>query len=304
MHHFDEPSQSSLHREQLIDDMMVLERCNGQTDEPPSGMMVSGLLKVESSLHNTLYLIQATAHVSEIPNGSSGIAVSTAFGSSSNHGDGSPDLTLVSSDDVHFFVRRSRLLKASNSSFDHQLSTELDAAQQPSIHLPEDANTLNIIIHTIYSIPFHHYNPTLGILLEVTEALKKYGISLQLCLSPGTPLFKDFAHKSPYMPLEVYTVAAQNDLFGLACEASKHMLAFPLGTLSDDVIQKMGPIYLRLLFTMQMERLFVLKRLVASPPAAHVPTDGCGAQNYEEMKSAWLLASVDFIMGASPGSSC
>ena len=170
------------------------------------------------------------------------------------------------------------------------------------LHLPEDASTLNILIHVVYGIPFAQYNPPLETLLEVVKSLKKYGILLPSHLNPGNHLFEEITKRIPQMPLEVFTIAAGDDIFELACEASKHLLSFPLNKISDQVATRMGSIYLRLLFTLHTERLFVLRRLVASPPVAHEPIYGCGRREYERLRSAWSLASVTFIHNAKPGS--
>ena len=59
------------------------------------------------------------------------------------------------------------------------------------LHLPEDASTLNILIHVVYGIPFAQYNPPLETLLEVVKSLKKYGILLTSHLNPGNHLFEE-----------------------------------------------------------------------------------------------------------------
>ena len=66
------------------------------------------------------------------------ISMSTAFNASSNFGDGTPDMTLVSQDLVHFYVRRARLTEASESHFNNLLPTgSLDTTLTP-IHVKED----------------------------------------------------------------------------------------------------------------------------------------------------------------------
>ncbi|KAK7691715.1 hypothetical protein QCA50_005115 [Cerrena zonata] len=273
MDSFGESKQSTVDYEQLFHDLIKLE------EQGPPGKSKNDVV--------------VTIPVSESPS-NSGISVSTAFNSSSEYGDGPSDVTLVSNDAVHFLVHRSRLLKASKS-FGPLLAPDLDM-----LRLPEDANTLNVVVHVIYNIPFIQYTPTLDILLQVVKALKKYEIPLKSFLNPGTPLFDGLINKLPAMPLEVYLVAAENDLFELACEASKQLLSFLLTILTDEDVQRMGSIYLRMIFTLQTERLFVLRRLVANPPTAHAPTTTCGAGEYGRLKSAWSSASVNFVLDGKP----
>ena len=229
------------------------------------------------------------------------ISMSTAFNASSNFGDGPPDMTLVSQDLVHFYVRNARLTEASESHFNNLLPTgSLDTTLTP-IHVKEDAVTLNIVLHIVYDIPFRHYSPSLDLLLEAAGALKKYGVPLQTKLAAGTPFFEELIGKVALAPIEVYALAAENDLFHLASDASSYLLSFPIAFLSDEMCYRIGPIYLLMLFNLQTGRLRVLQSLVTLPPPEHGPTLLCGWTDYQCLKTAWSLASASFIFNATPG---
>lgn len=227
--------------------------------------------------------------------------MSTAFSASSDFDDGPPDMILVSTDTVHFYVRQTRLLAASKSFFDNLLPSPPNRPDQALLSLDEDANTLNIVLHIIYNIPFRHYSPSLDVLLKATKALKKYGIPLNLKLAPGTPLFEELVTKVPFAPIEVYAIAAENDIFPLATEASSYLLSFQFSSLSDEMSLRIGPIYLLMLFHLHTERLHVLQSLVTSPPREHRPTLLCGWTDYQCLKTAWSLACASFMFNASPG---
>lgn len=250
----------------------------------------------DSLQNNTPSTLEITSEPTTI------VSMSTAFNASSDFGDGTPDMTLISKDAVHFYVRRDRLLSASDSSFDHLLPSLPSGADQPSLLLEEDANTLNIVLHNIYNIPFRHYSPSLEVFLEAIKTLKKYGISLESRLAPGSPLYEELVGKIPFAPIEVYAIAAENSQFPLASEASAYLLSYPLVSISEEMATRIGPVYLLMLFTLQTQRLHVLQCLVTLPPREHEPTLMCGWTDFQCLKTAWSLACASFIFNATAGS--
>jgi hypothetical protein len=46
-------------------------------------------------------------------------------------------------------------------------------------------------------------------------------------------------------PLQLYALAAHYDIFDLAVPTSSHLLSFPLSRLSDEMVERMGAIYLK-----------------------------------------------------------
>lgn len=232
---------------------------------------------------------------------SSAFAMSTAFNLQMDSGDGGSDVVLVSSDAVHFFVRRSRLLDASNSNFAFLLGPYLDQTTRQSIHVTEDAQTLNIVLHVIYGVSFHLYCPPLETLLQAIGTLDKYGVALNLRILPGTPLFDDIILKMPYQALEVYIVAAEHNLYELARSASSHLLSTSLLSLPKAAVLRLNPDYLTMLYNLHMSRTTVLHRIVAQPPGGHEPLFHCGFSECQAMKSAWSVAASNFVIKANAG---
>lgn len=103
------------------------------------------------------------------------------------------------------------------------------------------------------------------------------------------------------MPLEVYTIAAENDLFELACEASKHLLSFEVSSVTDDIALRLGPMYLCMLFNLVTERTYVLQHLIIQPPAQHGPTALCGSNEYHDLQLEWSKVTSTLILSGSPG---
>lgn len=231
----------------------------------------------------------------------SSFAMSTAFNLYIDLGDGGSDIILVSRDAVHFFVRRSRLLNSSSSQFAYLLDPYLGQTTRQVIPLTEDAQTLNVVLHVIYGVSFRMYSPPLEILLQAIHTLEKYGIALDIRVLPGTPLFDDIVLKMPYLPLEVYIVAAEYDLFELARAASGCLLSISLLTLPKVAKHKLNSEYLTMLYDMHMSRTTVLQRIVARPPDGHEPTFHCGFGECQAMRSAWSVAASTFVLKANPG---
>lgn len=237
----------------------------------------------------------------EAPKESTTFAMSTAFELQEDSGDGGTDVVLVSKDAVHFFVRRSRLLDASNSHFAYLLDPYVDQATRQTIQLAEDAQILNIVLHVVYGISFRVYCPPLDILLQTVRTLGKYGVALNIRMLPGTHLYEDIVLKMPYQPLEVYIVAAEFDLFDLARTASGYLLSISLLSLPKATTLRLNTDYLTMLYNLHMSRTIVLQRIVARQPDGHAPNFDCGFSQCQAMKSAWSAAASAFVLKANPG---
>ncbi|CAL1714056.1 unnamed protein product [Somion occarium] len=229
------------------------------------------------------------------------ISTSATFATTSCHGNVDPEtIILASSDHVHFYVHIFRLLSASTNNFNQLLPTPHRGPEMRAIAVFEDAATLNVVLHAIYDISLRQFSPHLEVLLAAVDALKKYGIPLDQYLVRRTPLFEELVIKTPYRPIEVYIVAAENDLFDLASEASSFLLSYPLSSVTDDMWSRIGPLYLRRLFTLHVERLQVLQQLIVQPPPEHPPTLDCGWVDHKRLMNAWSLACASIIFDAQP----
>ncbi|CAL1715465.1 unnamed protein product [Somion occarium] len=228
-------------------------------------------------------------------------SVSTAFSGSSGHDDGSPDLVFISADKVSFHTHYARVCNASSNNFNFLLPNSPEALTETGVfQLAEEAAVLNVIFHCIYKLPFEIYDPALSTLLSVVVALQKYGLSLQQYLIIGTPLYQQMSLKTASSPIDVYTVAASNDLFDLASVASSYLLSYPVDELSDEVSITMGPVYLRRLFSLHTQRLKALRALMASPPVEHPSTPACGEVEKKRLPRSWSLFCTSIAFYATP----
>ncbi|TFK50591.1 hypothetical protein OE88DRAFT_1631272 [Heliocybe sulcata] len=237
------------------------------------------------------------------------VAVSTAFFPGAQIDSMPADLILASSDVVFFYVHSHKLLSSSNNKFNNLLRVDgggcfkgggNDVSGIPLVSVAENSAVLNILLHTLYYMPFSQYTPTLDILLAAVAGLKKYGMQVQEYVTQGTHLFQHLLLHAPLNPLEVYILAGSHDLQGLAVASSAHLLSFQLCNITDEMAQRMGPVYLKRLFFLHLGRIEALKRLLTAPPTAHEPTLTCNFMEQKEMVRAWALAAAYLAWDAKP----
>lgn len=240
----------------------------------------------------------------DAPKALSSFAMSTVFGMRTDFGDGQPDVVLLSQDAVHFFLRRARLLAVSSSQFDYFLHPYLNASfstLRPSMPLTEDSWTLNVVFHIIYGISFRIFSPPLETLLKAVRSLQKYGIPPNSHVIPGTPIFDDIVLRMPQQPLEVYILAAENDIFELARIASGYLLNLEVHSLPRAATLRISPAYLSLLYNLHMLRKRVLHELILLPPDEHEPTYLCGYGEYQALVREWIYVTSPFLLDGKAG---
>jgi hypothetical protein len=232
------------------------------------------------------------------------VSVSTIFYPGATHSEAPPDLILLSHDSVFFYVHSDRILDASLNGFNSLLPVRLGSAPVDGTHsivvLPETAEVLNVILHTIYTISCSHFSPSLDCITQSVDALRKYGISPKSYIAPNMPLYSLILSRAPLYPIELYALASENDLMDLAVAISSHLLSYNLSNLTDKLAVAIGPIYLKRLFFLHLGRNDALKRLLLSPPALHGPTSDCDFIQQKKLTRAWALATAYLAWDARP----
>lgn len=235
------------------------------------------------------------------------MSVSTTFYPSANLLSSNADLVFVSSDSVFFYVHMSQILRESSNSFKslvpdpHSLSAEDKSGVGPIVPLSDPSPVLNIVLHTIYNMSFVHYSPANSTLVSAVDALHKYGISLRVHLTPSTLLYQYLLAQAPSSPFEFYATAGHYDLYELAAAVSPYTLAVPLSDLSDELVDRMGSIYLKRIFFLHLGRVDALKRLLLPPPEGHSPSSDCDYVEQKKLTRAWALASAYLAWDVRPG---
>lgn len=231
------------------------------------------------------------------------VSVSTTFFPGATLGPLPPDLIFLSSDGVFFYVHGHQVLGASENGFNSLLPPKPSKGREdigPMISLPDHSCVLNVLLHTIYHLHCTHYSPSIDTLIAAVDTMHKYGIPVSKYIALGSPLYQLILALAPIAPLELYSLAAAYDLYDLAVPISSHLLAFPLSNISDEMAERMGPIYLKKMFFLHLGRIDALKRLLLPPPHPHAPTPDCDFTEQKKLTRAWALASAYLAWDARP----
>ncbi|THG98538.1 hypothetical protein EW026_g3658 [Hermanssonia centrifuga] len=234
------------------------------------------------------------------------VSVSRAFHPRAQLDPLEPDVIIVTNDEVFFYVHHHVLVSASQNNFNFHLPDNLDhAVPLPFIlPLPEHSNEVNIVLHTMYHLSCNHYAPTFETLLSALGILRKYGIALSLYTSHfATPLFGLLLSHAPAHPLEIYAIAAENRLEELAVAVSPFLLSFQFSSLTDEMAIRLGALYMKRLWTLQHNRLAVLRQLILALPYMH-PVDAESSCDQGVVIKAWAQAVEELAWEARPDLTC
>ncbi|KAF9247245.1 hypothetical protein BU15DRAFT_84774 [Melanogaster broomeanus] len=276
-------------------EMPLPEKPVCEKTEPPTTMSLTQVPTPPESF--------SASPVDSPPDENSFVSVSTTFFPGAQNHSHPPDLVLLTSDSVFFYVHAHVLLSVSDNSFNSLLPPSPDAkntAMGPVVLVPESSNILNILLHTVYDLSCSHYSPSFESLAAALSAMITYGMSLKTHVARATPLHTLLLSHAPLYPLELYTLAASYDLYDLAVPTSSHLLSFSLASLTDEMAERMGPLYLKRLFFLHFGRADALKRLLLPPPHPHPPTPACDFLEQKKLTRAWALASAYLAWDARP----
>lgn len=136
--------------------------------------------------------------------------------------------------------------------------------------------------------------------MDALRVLRIYGIPLLQFVIPTTPLYNHILLEAPRRPLDVFVLAAENTLEDLAVVTSGHLLSLQLPDITDEMAERMGPLYLARLIRLHMDRVDALKRLLLDVPKPHVDTVDCAYVEQKELARAWALATASLIWEVRP----
>lgn len=230
------------------------------------------------------------------------ISMSTTFTSGATHGGVPPDVVLVSTDGVYFYVNRALLATASANYFAALLPpTDRSPDGFPLARSQDASDVLNIILHAVYDMSPARYAPPVTTLLAALDRLPVYGMLPAQHVVPPRALYAVLLAQAPLAPLAVYTAAARYGLNDLAVAVSSHLLSFPLPALTDAQAEAMGAIYLKRLFMLHKQRVDALKGVLAQAPYPHPETEICTFADQKKIARAWQLAATYLVAEAQPG---
>ena len=203
------------------------------------------------------------------------------------------DLVLLSSDHVYFFVHSAVLLKYSENGFAGLLGGD-------KVYLPEDSEVLNLVLHAFYNLDPSKFRPTVVLMTAALRSLQNYYVSLDALLTPSHPMSNTILHLGIQSPLETFAMVASFKLEHLAIEVSKKLVSVPLHSLTDDLAEKMGPLYLRRLVFLHLGRIDRLKQLLMRPHSLHPVTKDCYESDQKRLQNQWKALAVALTWNAQP----
>ncbi|TFK65549.1 hypothetical protein BDN72DRAFT_889355 [Pluteus cervinus] len=211
-----------------------------------------------------------------------------------------PDIIFSSVDCVLFYADTHIIAKASPGAFQSLISApstpgaeyEAPPGSMRIIPVPESSIVLNIILHSLYGNSCAQYSPSLEALLEAVHHMPSYGISPSTHITRTTHLYSALLAYSPLHPLELYALAAQYKIHDLAVTTSSHLLSCSLSSITDELAERIGSIYLKRLFDLHLIRFNALREMLLSPPHPHPSTKDCNFVDQKGLTRAWALVSA------------
>ncbi|KAG8852051.1 hypothetical protein FRB96_008969 [Tulasnella sp. 330] len=224
------------------------------------------------------------------------------------------DVILRTSDGVFFYAHKSVLLGRSTNCFagllaphDHGIhplhdyissphvpdglhpSSPQEVASQPlqTIYVDEPSPVFNVILHFTYNMSCERYTPTLETLAFVFASLPKYGLP-RVHTYDRSDIPAALMRYVSVSPLRVYALAAENELDSVCILASQYTLDVTLDQVSEGDALTMGPIYLRRLCLLHVNRLEALRKLVTRPPDVHPKIPSCSLELQQSVRDAWM----------------
>ncbi|RPD78303.1 hypothetical protein L226DRAFT_456627, partial [Lentinus tigrinus ALCF2SS1-7] len=228
--------------------------------------------------------------------------VSITFAPSLRDDERLPDSIIVSVNHVYFYIHRHRIVNASSNGFDGLFYDveHVYGGSLPTIFCPEVGDTLNIVLHMIYNMSSLHYYPALQTVDAALTAMRKYGIPIEPYAAPQHQLYQLLLSHAPYHPIETYALAASHRLEEVAVVASGHLLSFDMTQLTDELVTKMGAIYLKRLVLLHQERMTALRHILLQAPRTHSPTASCRNYQQNQVVREWALSTAQLAWDATP----
>ncbi|KAH8105140.1 hypothetical protein BXZ70DRAFT_998337 [Cristinia sonorae] len=213
-----------------------------------------------------------------------------------------PNVVLLSTDGVLFYTHTSALLAGSGNGFNGLLSPDvLENIKQTQgsgppwlIMVAEDSVLLNVVIHNVYKMRCDQFNPPLETLLDAVGALRTYGTPVHHFL------YRHIVSETPRRPMDVFLVAAENNLDTLAVVSSAHLLSLYLPSITDEMAGRMGSRYFKRLVMLHINREQSLKMLIQDSPAQHPETTACGFIQWRKFTRAWAFTAANMLGDIRP----
>lgn len=230
------------------------------------------------------------------------VSVSTAFYPGAYNE--SYDTIFSTADAVLFYVHSKIIMDSTGQPFRSLLGSPLSDPRFRNhvISVSESSNVFSIILHMLYGTSSAHYSPIFETFVIAVDQMPAYDIEPCAHIFPPTPLYNLLLSHAPFSPMGLYSLAAHHSLDDLAVSSSSHLLSYSICTLSDELAERIGAVYLKRLFLLHLDRLTTLKEILLRPPNTHPPpTKDCDSHDQKRLTRAWALAIAYLACDAKPG---
>ncbi|KAH9478582.1 hypothetical protein JR316_0009039 [Psilocybe cubensis] len=220
-------------------------------------------------------------------------------------GDPETDTVFMSSDNVYFYANYKTIVEAEPNAFLPCIVAPLSDQRYRSsvIYLDAPSPELNVILHALYKTSPATNSPTFEVLVRAIDRMPRYGLLAETLIASGTPIYELLLSHAPLYPLDAYALAAHHGIAALASTVSTHLLSHDMRTISDDMAERIGPIYLKRLLLLHTNRFRALKDILLRAPIPHPETPECSFTAQKKVTRAWALVSAYLVWDVKPDTS-
>jgi len=258
-----------------------------------------------------------------------GTGVCNTFSPAASADNGRPDLIVHSTDAVLLYCHQALLAVKSSNHFNHllgysscslctvarqriqssqsrgssyspepRLSCVPTVSQLPTVFVSEESQTFSVVLHMVYNIPLKPHSADLDTIRAALGCLEKYGCSVP---ENDSDIWTVLLEQAPANALSVYGIGATYSSDDSLCTlASQYTLSSSLTTLTEADSLLMGPLYMRRLFVLHIERLEELKNILRVLPDQHPPTADCPPISQSALRSQWEASIANILMQDCP----
>lgn len=252
-------------------------------------------------------LLKGPASPDEVDSEYRVISVSVTFNINSNLDVLPPEVVLVSADNVYFYVHYHKLMQASSTQFGAWLPAtkpvDCSASNPLVVVVKEPAAVLNVVLYIIYGMRCNQHFSSFDVVAAAVRSLDKYGVRLRECLASDQPLYHLILTRAPLDPVEAFAIAGENQIEDLAVSISPYLLRIWVDEVPNETAIRIGPVYLKRMFSLQRKRVKLLHVMISEAPYPHPPTPRCSPSDRQALSRAWTLAVSALVMNSSPGES-
>jgi hypothetical protein len=120
-----------------------------------------------------------------------------------------------------------------------------------------------------------------------------YGFDPKKHIIPSNPIYGHLLSFALLFLHGLYMLVSHFNIYELAATTSLYLLSSSLYTITNDMAQRIGLIYLKHLFSLHSQHLHMLKSIILCPPRPHHPTPDCSFAQQKQLSDIWAVGLAD-----------